>query len=401
MELSEDERKLIQNLRKLEVSPKADTVEDTKRFISAMLITEGSDNGPQQPPVVNMNGATADGNSQGPQQWILQQNPRLSTFSGVDVKKEEATYELWRHEVSSLLSAKHSEDAVRDAIRRSLKGEAAHVHMRLGTEVTVMDILKKFDAVFGVVDAEEDAMAAFYSATQGLAESVTQWSCRVEDLLSKAARAGGIKRERQPEMLKRKFHAGLRVDLKEATTYQHHTITSYDEFVTAVRQAERDHPPKSVQHAASVQNPSQSTSENLTNRVASLEATLKTLTCKLDQALSSDRWQRSDGPVSGAGQHGETYGGGQQRRGRGGGRRQGGHRGGQQYTQNPWYDDQRDDDRPPSRDAANEDQPQNESRHGRQGDGDIQCRRCGNYGHIAVGCRVRLDHLRRPTLNTN
>ena len=30
------------------------------------------------------------------------------------------------------------------------------------------------------------------------------------------------------------------------------------------------------------------------------------------------------------------------------------------------------------------------------GRGEIQCRRCGGYGHIQIGCRVRLDHLRKP-----
>ena len=31
----------------------------------------------------------------------------------------------------------------------------------------------------------------------------------------------------------------------------------------------------------------------------------------------------------------------------------------------------------------------------------IQCYRCFEHGHVAIGCRTRVDHLRRQPLNSN
>ena len=86
-------------------------------------------------------------------------------------------YDLWRHQVHSLIKEKHPEKGIFDAIRLSLHGKASSIVVRLGAEASITDMLKKMDSIFGEVDTEADLPAALYSARQGPIESVSDWGC--------------------------------------------------------------------------------------------------------------------------------------------------------------------------------------------------------------------------------
>ena len=123
----------------------------------------------------------------------LRGNPRLSLFTGTPGRKEEATYDLWKYEVKCLLSeGSHDDDAIMEAIRRSLEGEPARVTMRLGPKTTISNLLQKFDSIHGAVDVRERVLAQFYSERQQQDETVSDWSCRLEDLLAKAVELGRL-----------------------------------------------------------------------------------------------------------------------------------------------------------------------------------------------------------------
>lgn len=86
---------------------------------------------------------------------------------------------------SLLLEKTYEEDMIKQAIRRSVRGEASRILMRLGTGVNIETILEKFESVYGTVDTKEELLAKFFSAKQGESEDITAWSCRLEDLLSR------------------------------------------------------------------------------------------------------------------------------------------------------------------------------------------------------------------------
>ena len=67
--------------------------------------------------------------------------PRLPNFSGD--KKGETTFDLWKFEVECLMKEKQSDATISQAIRRSLRGEAARVVMRLGSAASTSEILEK------------------------------------------------------------------------------------------------------------------------------------------------------------------------------------------------------------------------------------------------------------------
>lgn len=66
---------------------------------------------------------------------------------------------------------------IRQAVRKSLRGEAARIAKRLGPEATVNQILQKLDDVYGEVNAGETLLAECYAAHQSKTEDFTAWRC--------------------------------------------------------------------------------------------------------------------------------------------------------------------------------------------------------------------------------
>lgn len=74
--------------------------------------------------------------------------PKISCFSG-DGSKNDTTYDLWRYEVDCLIKERYKEESIAQSIRRSLRGDAGKVAMRLGPGATVTQILDNMESVFG------------------------------------------------------------------------------------------------------------------------------------------------------------------------------------------------------------------------------------------------------------
>ena len=165
------------------------------------------------------------------------QQVRLSvTFSGDEDAKGECRYDLWKYEVECLVKdGVHTEETIRHVIRRSLKGEAAHVLKRLGPNATVQQILQKFDGVYGIVEAGEETLAEFYSARQKETEDVSTWGCRLEELLDRAVHAGVLGDKDTDEMLRKRFWTGLCPKLKEASRHKFDSIMDFDRLRVVVR----------------------------------------------------------------------------------------------------------------------------------------------------------------------
>ena len=162
---------------------------------------------------------------------------RLSvTFSGDETAKGDCKYDLWRYEVDCLVKeGTHTEETLRHIIRRSLKGEAAHVLKRMPANPSVAKILEKFDTVYGIVETGEETLSEFYSAHQKESEDVSAWGCRLEELLDRALRAGVIQDRDVGEMLRRRFWAGLQPRLKEASRHSFDIIKDFDRLRVVVR----------------------------------------------------------------------------------------------------------------------------------------------------------------------
>lgn len=210
-ELTQEESKnLIAAFNKLKIKPKADTAEDLEQWLKSYS-TEAA---------VKVEPGAEAASTTTTTVVTSSQQPRISLFYGDNIKGE-ATYAQWVYEVKCLLLEKtHKPEAISQAIRRSLRGEASNLARRLGISATIPEILNKFESVYGDVDTKEHLLSKFYSAKQGDTENVTKWSCRLEDILSTAVERKLVEPDKVNEMLRNMFWQGLKPALKDISGYK-------------------------------------------------------------------------------------------------------------------------------------------------------------------------------------
>ncbi len=166
---------------------------------------------------------------------------RLPTFSGEEGVKGETTFDLWKYEVECLLKEdQYSEDAIRQAIRKSVKGEAARIVKRQGTEATMHQLLDQLDAVYGIIGAGQSILAEFYAARQGTGETVASWSCRLENLLDKALQLEAVNPKDTEEMLRSRFWLGLRSTLRNVSRHKYETVKDFNRLRREMRVIEQE-----------------------------------------------------------------------------------------------------------------------------------------------------------------
>jgi hypothetical protein len=303
------------------------------------------------------------------------QLPRISVFSGDQVK--DADFDQWRYEVQCIRKKNLTEDDQLEVIRRSLKGEAATIARNLGPQAGVVTLLQKFQSLFGGVDRQETRMSLFYSAKQKETESVSSWCCRLEVLLTRALEQSSdrFSERRKDEMMRSMLWSGLQPTLKNLTAHKFDQCTDLTHLLVAIREIEQDQDrttDRSAKRKETVKMTDTNTAEppwvkeigKLTSMVQQLSTDVKTL---------------KEGHHRGQGQYGQRSIRGQwntpqaQVRGRG------------------FYRDPTEGTQPPvgSNDRENL-QAEEDTRY------TPQCWRCGQFGHVQYGCRVKIDHLKKP-----
>jgi len=212
----------------------------------------------------------------------LQSNPRLPVFSGTVNKKDDTTYDVWKYELQCLTREKHHHPAaIIEALRRSLRGEAARVAMRLGPSASLTEIVVKLDSVYGNVDEASIVMGRFYSARQQPGESVADWGCRLEDLLEVAVDAGKVMQSEKDELLRSMLWAGLDSTLKDVTRHLLDSVPTFDKLLVALRQVEKDRMPTKSAKVQQLQ-PSTQPAPDFEKRLANLEGMIRQMSAKLD-----------------------------------------------------------------------------------------------------------------------
>ena len=159
--------------------------------------------------------------------------PKLQKFSGSGAKNE-PSFRVWHFEITNLRK-NHCDSDILRAIHRAVTGNAADIVMRLGLNATLEQVLAKFEHVFGSVSSSEKLLCDFYSAQQKSSESIAEWSCRLEDLLSHKKLQSMSQRD---IMLKSKFFSGLySTSIKNAIRHKFEA-GSYDDLLVLAREAE-------------------------------------------------------------------------------------------------------------------------------------------------------------------
>lgn len=168
------------------------------------------------------------------------QTLKLSTFSGNLTSKSDVSFDRWSYEVRCLQSAKYPLHAIHQAIRQSLKGTPADVLTWLGEEVTIEQILEKLQGLYGNVLSGEALIQKFYSEKMKPEESVTEWGCRLQSILTQAVAKGKVEKVAVNSMLRTKFWMDLPDDIKTATRHRMDKSNTFDELLVDVRAVEQE-----------------------------------------------------------------------------------------------------------------------------------------------------------------
>ncbi|MEW8545549.1 MAG: hypothetical protein AB2693_18670, partial [Candidatus Thiodiazotropha sp.] len=221
--------------------------------------------------------------------------PKFTIFSGEDPKsKTEATYEEWKYEVTCVQKdAMYTKEAIGQAVRKSLRGQAKRVLLPLGTEASNEVILNRLEAVFGNVATGESVLQEFYTAAQKQDETVTAWGLRLEEILQKAVMKGHVRKEETDGMLRNKFWKYLRSErLKNATRTKFETLKNFEDLRKAVRAEEHEMKVSSgVQHQP-IRSEEQKTEANKDDdKLSMLLAKLNSLEQQMKEIQRQPRWQ--------------------------------------------------------------------------------------------------------------
>ncbi len=164
----------------------------------------------------------------------------IPSFSGDDAKGE-ITYRQWKYDVRCLINDDHSQAAIRHAIRRSLRGTAAEILPNLGEQISIDNILDKFDVIFGNVLTSEQLYQQFYSSQQRHGESVATWGCRLEKLVNQLKEECNLDAIVAGNMLRTRFWMGLSGDgLRNSTRHHFDSGLSYANLFKWVKSAEHE-----------------------------------------------------------------------------------------------------------------------------------------------------------------
>ena len=382
----DDKEKLVSAFESLEVKP---DMEDPEAFKAWMLrFARGQD----RDAASSAAGKSNDGSSH------IVYTPKVSVFSGGTDSKD-VPYETWKFEVKTLLQEKvHSGGVITSVAKKSLRGEAAKVVRRLGVLADIYEILDKFDGLYGAVEDAENLLTSFYNSKQETHESVTTWGCRLEDLLDRAGEDEHISRSSVNDMLRTKFWNGLLPHLKEPLRPKKDSILDFDKFRIEARKIERELPSlvdkshdkgKKPQVKAMYADPDSKTSE-----YAELKGLVLSINTRLDALESSSATAK---PADSGNSYG-TYSGNQYQsngsrfkhphqghdrgRSRGRGKFNGSRGGYSTWGQNPRGRSNSQSGKEVNLSSGSTVQKQ-----------EITCYRCGQLGHLSIGCRVDISTL--------
>ncbi|XP_033730472.1 uncharacterized protein LOC117319869 [Pecten maximus] len=315
---------------------------------------------------------------------------RISVFSG---EEKDTAYDVWRYEVGSLLVT-HGEEVVATALRRSLKGRASKVAMNVGPKASVGAIVAKMDSIFGAVEKGETLLAKFFSARQKEGEDVSTWSCRLEDIMNKAVQQGDVPDRNAEGMLRTMFWTGLRREIKDVTGHKYDTVRPFDDLRIAVRQVERDlmqREEETTQGKAADKVKPVAHMAAATDELKEMKGLIQQLTT--DMAEMKKTQQKSTVKQSGAKADKGKGSHSNQKKGSQSGYQSNYTQGQQQARFQPQQPNPVQPQHPLAQQRGNPPPPPYRGN-------EPQCYRCGQYGHIQLGCRANIDH-RWEGLNAN
>ena len=241
-DLSEDDKNILEAFHALTVKPKITKPEDLISFMKHMGETLKED--PEgKGEIMDPNAMMGQGAI--PKVGTQHNYPRISIFYGDDSNKGEVSWPTFKFEVEALVKGGlYTDQQILMGIRRSVKGPASDVLRRLGTDVTVKEVIRKLNNTFGSIETPEVTLRKFFACQQEPKESVSTYASRVEDMFERATMVDALHKD--DDILKKVFYQGLKTEIKYLAFSKCDLIHDYDKFKIKVKKIEADlsSPPK-------------------------------------------------------------------------------------------------------------------------------------------------------------
>ena len=223
----EEGKGLIKIFAEMGVKPKASNPEELQSWMLQHLKSSGKI--PDTASLVKQEPDKSSPSNPTPSVHVtVPEKLNISVFSG-GVK--DTSYDHWRCKVDYIMKdGNYSEQQILKSVRKSLRGEAARMSMRLGIEARVPQILDKLEDAFGLASRKRHIMKNFYCAYQSQGEDVLTWSSRLDELLDQAKKLGKVEPKDANEMLCEQFWSGLRPELRAGTEHKFDSITDFDKL---------------------------------------------------------------------------------------------------------------------------------------------------------------------------
>ena len=130
---------------------------------------------------------------------------KLPIFSG---DGRDTDYTAWKYQVKCLdRDAKVSTATLLQLIRQSVRGTASGLLISLGENVTLKQVLDKFDAIFGNVFSSRALKTRFLAMRQRPDKSVGSWACRVQTAIGQIMKVDPT--EDEDDLQRTQFFFGL------------------------------------------------------------------------------------------------------------------------------------------------------------------------------------------------
>ena len=210
-------------------------------------------------------------------------------FSGIAGR--DSSFGRWKHEVVCLLS-EHPENLVLSSMRRSLRSPAADILTHLDQRATVDMIMRKLEAIYGVVCAGQTLLKKFYSEHQSTSEKVAEWGLRIEDLAYQAVEKKMLARTEVPTMVKTQFWSGLRDPRLKDALRQRYQQLDVDDLIVEARGLEEEYSSEcsAVQQATAQQHQNKPTEmELLMQLLKKMDARLDKLEGKMEPSKTASK----------------------------------------------------------------------------------------------------------------
>ena len=203
--------------------------------------------------------------------------PDLPLFSGVEpVPKDEGSFDQWMFQVQGALDS-HSEEAVRSAIVRSVRGEARELMRFIGFRAEISTILTGIEGRFGRGPSADKLQQEYYQLQQERGEKVQQFVSHLETKYWKL-------KEKFPDrydhrQLKDHLFYGMHQHLRDSMWFLYkQEMTTYEDLLVATREAETEWTENKSVHLRSTTLSDNKGLKDLQKEIVALTATLKSAT---------------------------------------------------------------------------------------------------------------------------